>query len=154
MSSDVNLISHFISKFAGVIFQHLCAVSILREQMDKETSPEFSCVAIINRSCERSLLYRTVGGWQQNVCRIVVTCALCIQSWKLISQLAGRPNIRWVKDTKEVSKSVKINNWTKLLPRRRERKNVHSICSIHYEQLTGSYFYCHRLSRKFDVLQS
>jgi len=62
MSSDVNLISHFISKFADVIFQRLCAVSILGGRMDIETSAEFSFVEIINRSCERSLLYRTVGG--------------------------------------------------------------------------------------------
>ena len=62
MNNDVNLISHFISKFAKVVFQRLCDVFILGGRMDIETSAELSFVEIINRSCERSLFYRTVGG--------------------------------------------------------------------------------------------
>ena len=62
MNNDVNLISHFISKFAKVVFQRLCDVFILGGRMDIETSAESSFVEIINISSERSLLYRTVGG--------------------------------------------------------------------------------------------
>jgi len=34
-----------------------------------------------------------------------------------------------------------------------ERKDVRSICSVHYEQLTVNSCSCHRLSTKVDVFQ-
>ena len=34
-----------------------------------------------------------------------------------------------------------------------EEKLVHSICSIYYEQFTGSSCYCHRFSTKVDVIK-
>jgi hypothetical protein len=110
--SNVSLVSHFIWKFAGVIFQRLCALSILGGRMDIENFPKFSFVEIINRSNERTLLYRTEGGWQQNVIRIVVTCAFNGGNWYL--HVAGRPKIRWVNHIQGGLRTMKTNNWTKM----------------------------------------
>ena len=118
----MNLILHFISKYAGVIFQRLCAVSILRGRTDIKTSTVFFMVQSINRSCERSLLYRTVRGWQQKVCRIVVTCAFCRGNWYL--HVVGRPNIRWVNVIQGDLRTMKINNSKKCVQNRVKWKEL------------------------------
>jgi len=81
-SSYLNLKLHFISKFTHNISTSLCCFYSRSTNRYRDLS-QFSFVEIINRSSERSLLYRAIGGWRQNLCRIVVICAFSRGNWYL-----------------------------------------------------------------------